>query len=91
MPILRASIWADHAFCVTTAHRRRGDALRAMRWHRPTKRANRPTGDDRVACPECAMPLPLAILGPRHCPRCAADRNVLVALQPFGIDGGAAA
>jgi hypothetical protein len=36
------------------------------------------------------MTLPLAILGPRHCPRCAADRDVLVKLRRCGIDGGLA-
>jgi hypothetical protein len=59
-----------------------------MRWIRERKRADKATGDERVACPACAMTLPLAIMGPRHCPRCAADRDVLVRLQPFSADGG---
>jgi hypothetical protein len=60
-----------------------------MSWVRRIKRADRATSDDRVACPVCAMTLPLAIFGPRHCPRCAAERDLLVTLQPFAADGGA--
>ena len=86
----RPSWRANHQVRVTTAHRDRRDAVRTMRLIRNIKSAHRATGDERVACPACAMTLPLAILGPRHCPRCAADRDVLVKLQRFGIDSGAA-
>jgi hypothetical protein len=61
-----------------------------MRLIRSRKRARRATGDERVACPACAMTLPLAILGPRDCPRCAADRDVRVELERCGIDRGIA-
>ena len=62
-----------------------------MRWTRRRKPAERATGDERVLCPACSMTLPLAILGPRHCPRCAADRHVLVELHRCGFDEGGAA
>ena len=55
-----------------------------MRTRLSKSEERRSTGDERVRCPACAMTLPLAILGPRHCPRCAVDRNVLVKLEPCG-------
>jgi hypothetical protein len=61
-----------------------------MRLIRRRKRAHWATVDERVACPACAMNLPLAILGPRHCPRCAADRDARVELERCGIDSGIA-
>ena len=52
-----------------------------MRTRLSTSEERRSTADERVRCPVCAMTLPLAILGPRHCPRCAVDRHVLVKLE----------
>jgi hypothetical protein len=51
----------------------------------------RATGDERVWCPACALTLPLALLGPRHCPRCASQRHDLVKLEPYAAGVGGAA
>jgi hypothetical protein len=37
------------------------------------------------------LTLPLAILGPRHCPRCEVGGRGLVKLDPCGIDEAGAA